>query len=66
MYAPFNLLYVWLTLKPKRLLLLICGYAWLFVLPLPQFGQRTYIDENALQPGQVRNTTLTRTLKLMN
>lgn len=45
-----------LSLDPihYRLLLLFIGYAWLVVLPLPQLGHRTYIDENALQPGQVR------------
>ncbi|CCM02082.1 uncharacterized protein FIBRA_04159 [Fibroporia radiculosa] len=32
---------------------LVIGYLWILAIPAPQFGQRTYIDENALQPGQV-------------
>ncbi|EIN07262.1 Gaa1-domain-containing protein [Punctularia strigosozonata HHB-11173 SS5] len=34
-------------------LLLIAGYSWLLILPSPRLGRGTYIDENALQPGQV-------------
>jgi glycosylphosphatidylinositol transamidase len=33
--------------------LLVLGYAWFAALPSPQLGRRTYIDENALGPGQV-------------
>ena len=35
-------------------MLFVVGYLWLLVIPSPLLGQRTYIDENALQPGQVR------------
>ncbi|KAF9265553.1 Gaa1-domain-containing protein [Marasmius fiardii PR-910] len=33
--------------------LFLIGYFWLLVIPSPQLGRGTYIDENALQPGQV-------------
>ncbi|KIY43587.1 Gaa1-domain-containing protein [Fistulina hepatica ATCC 64428] len=33
--------------------LFLAGYAWMLSLPSPQLGRGTYIDENALQPGQV-------------
>ncbi|KAF9454645.1 Gaa1-domain-containing protein [Macrolepiota fuliginosa MF-IS2] len=33
--------------------LLAVGYFWLLILPSPRLGRGTYIDENALQPGQV-------------
>ncbi|KZV99283.1 Gaa1-domain-containing protein [Exidia glandulosa HHB12029] len=36
-----------------RILLLVLGYAWLAALASPWLGRGTYIDENALQPGQV-------------
>ncbi|KZS91133.1 Gaa1-like protein [Sistotremastrum niveocremeum HHB9708] len=36
-----------------RALLYVAGYTWLLLLPLPQLGRGIYIDENALQPGQV-------------
>lgn len=36
-----------------RLLLLAAGYAWMLAIPFPNLGRNTYIDENALQPGQV-------------
>ncbi|EGN93257.1 hypothetical protein SERLA73DRAFT_172176 [Serpula lacrymans var. lacrymans S7.3] len=29
------------------------GFTWMIVIPHPSLSQRTYIDENALQPGQV-------------
>lgn len=29
------------------------GYTWMLIIPSSKLGQRTYIDENALQPGQV-------------
>ncbi|KAH9854210.1 Gaa1-domain-containing protein [Lenzites betulinus] len=44
---------VWKGLPYIRLLLFIVGYLWLLVIPSSQLGQGTYIDENALQPGQV-------------
>ena len=47
-------------LMSRRLLLLVSGYIWLLVLPLPRLGKWTYIDENALQPGQVCGTLLSR------
>ncbi|KAL5489781.1 GAA1 [Sanghuangporus weigelae] len=34
-------------------LLYIIGYAWLLILPSSLLGRGVYIDENALQPGQV-------------
>lgn len=33
--------------------LFIAGYAWMVLIPHPRLGRGTYIDENALQPGQV-------------
>ena len=36
-----------------RILLLVAGYAWMLSIPSTLHGQGTYIDENALQPGQV-------------
>ncbi|KAF9526996.1 Gaa1-like protein [Crepidotus variabilis] len=36
-----------------EIILFLIGYLWLLVLPLPRLGQRTYMDENALQPAQV-------------
>jgi GPI-anchor transamidase subunit GAA1 len=33
--------------------LFVVGYLWMAALPLPWLGWATYIDENALQPGQV-------------
>ncbi|KAI0647030.1 Gaa1-domain-containing protein [Trametes meyenii] len=44
---------LWKSLPFIRLLLFTVGYIWLLVIPSPRFGQGTYIDENALQPGQV-------------
>ncbi|PCH38174.1 Gaa1-domain-containing protein [Wolfiporia cocos MD-104 SS10] len=44
---------LWETLPAIILALLAFGHLWLLAIPLSQFGQRTYIDENALQPGQV-------------
>jgi GPI-anchor transamidase subunit GAA1 len=37
-----------------RLLLVVVGYLWLLTIPSTLHGQKTYIDENALQPSQVR------------
>ncbi|KAI0306324.1 hypothetical protein B0F90DRAFT_735597 [Multifurca ochricompacta] len=45
---------VWQYLHVLRLSLLVAGYLWLLVLPLSWLGERTYIDENALQPSQVK------------
>lgn len=36
-----------------RTLLFVAGYTWMLVIPSSKLGQHTYIDENALQPGQV-------------
>ncbi|OLL22817.1 GPI transamidase component GAA1 [Neolecta irregularis DAH-3] len=36
-----------------RILLVLLGVGWLLLLPLEKVNQRTYIDENALLPGQV-------------
>ncbi|KAG7092639.1 hypothetical protein E1B28_008980 [Marasmius oreades] len=33
--------------------LFLIGYLWLLAIPSSQLGRGTYIDENALQPGQV-------------
>ncbi|OSD01536.1 Gaa1-domain-containing protein [Trametes coccinea BRFM310] len=44
---------IWKGLPFIKLLLFTVGYIWLLVLPSSQLGQGTYIDENALQPGQV-------------
>ena len=38
----------------SRVTLFIIGYLWMLVIPLPGLGRNTYIDENALQPSQVR------------
>ncbi|KII88370.1 hypothetical protein PLICRDRAFT_161388 [Plicaturopsis crispa FD-325 SS-3] len=40
-------------LTPLKLLLFAVGYLWMLAIPFSYFDQRTYIDENALQPGQV-------------
>ncbi|EMD38058.1 hypothetical protein CERSUDRAFT_104676 [Gelatoporia subvermispora B] len=45
---------LWKSLPTLIVLLLSAGYVWMLAIPIPQLGQRTYIDENALQPGQVR------------
>ncbi|KAK7693461.1 hypothetical protein QCA50_003029 [Cerrena zonata] len=44
---------IWKSLPSIRLSLLVAGYAWMLAIPLPNLGRNTYIDENALQPGQV-------------
>ncbi|KAF4614468.1 hypothetical protein D9613_002688 [Agrocybe pediades] len=31
----------------------VIGYLWMVLLPVPQLGRGTFVDENALQPGQV-------------
>jgi hypothetical protein len=38
-----------------RLLLFAVGYVWMLIIPFPSLGRGVYIDENALQPGQVRH-----------
>ncbi|EPT06041.1 hypothetical protein FOMPIDRAFT_125023 [Fomitopsis schrenkii] len=43
----------WTNLPLLIIALLAVGYLWMIAIPLPMLGQRTYIDENALQPGQV-------------
>lgn len=37
----------------SRLVLFVVGYLWMIIIPSPRLGRGTYIDENALQPGQV-------------
>ena len=49
-----------------RLLLFAVGYLWMLTIPSVLHGQRTYIDENALQPGQVRECTVHRRHMLLN
>ncbi|KAI0362074.1 Gaa1-domain-containing protein [Trametes cingulata] len=44
---------IWRGLPYIRALLFTVGYLWLLVIPSSRLGQGTYIDENALQPGQV-------------
>ncbi|KAI0748103.1 Gaa1-domain-containing protein [Daedaleopsis nitida] len=44
---------LWHGLPLIKALLFTVGYLWLLAIPSSQFGQRTYIDENALQPAQV-------------
>lgn len=34
-------------------MLFFTGYVWMLIIPSPYLGRETYIDENALQPGQV-------------
>ncbi|KAH9483699.1 Glycosylphosphatidylinositol anchor attachment 1 protein [Psilocybe cubensis] len=40
-------------LKTLKIVLFIAGYLWMVLIPFPHLGRGTYIDENALQPGQV-------------
>lgn len=40
-------------LVPLRVLLFLVGFGWLLLLPWDGLSRRTWIDENALQPGQV-------------
>ncbi|KIM25331.1 hypothetical protein M408DRAFT_212529 [Serendipita vermifera MAFF 305830] len=40
-------------LTPLRIILFIVGYAWLLLLPWKGLSRTAWIDENALQPGQV-------------
>ena len=42
------------SLIANRVTLFAIGYLWMLVIPLPGLGRDTYIDENALQPSQVR------------
>ncbi|KAH9946130.1 Gaa1-domain-containing protein [Epithele typhae] len=44
---------VWRLSPFVQVTLFAVGYLWMLAIPAPQLGQRTYIDENALQPGQV-------------
>ncbi|KAI0079873.1 Gaa1-domain-containing protein [Panus rudis PR-1116 ss-1] len=41
-----NVSYIWH-------LMLVAGFAWMLAVPSRNLGRNTYIDENALQPGQV-------------
>ncbi|KAJ7156933.1 Gaa1-like protein [Mycena crocata] len=36
-----------------KIALFLVGYLWMAAIPSPRLGRGTYIDENALQPGQV-------------
>ncbi|KAJ7709700.1 Gaa1-domain-containing protein [Mycena rosella] len=36
-----------------KFILFLVGYLWMAAIPSPRLGRGTYIDENALQPGQV-------------
>lgn len=36
-----------------RALMFLAGLIWMICIPLANMGRGTYIDENALQPGQV-------------
>ncbi|KAL6300143.1 Gaa1-domain-containing protein [Sparassis latifolia] len=45
--------FLWKNLPSLTVTLLVLGHLWFFVIPWPGLSQRTYIDENALQPGQV-------------
>ena len=49
----FHLLSVSYAHDYVRIALFAVGYLWLLAIPSSQFGQRTYIDENALQPSSV-------------
>jgi len=40
-------------LTPLRVVLFVVGYGWLLLLPWKGLSRRAWIDENALQPGQV-------------
>ncbi|VDC06625.1 unnamed protein product [Peniophora sp. CBMAI 1063] len=44
---------LWNNLSLVQAALLVTGLLWMVTIPYPELGQRTYIDENALQPGQV-------------
>jgi len=44
---------LWRSLPLLIPCLLVLGHMWFLVIPWPGMGQKTYIDENALQPGQV-------------
>ncbi|KDR73500.1 hypothetical protein GALMADRAFT_100196 [Galerina marginata CBS 339.88] len=40
-------------LKFIKIALFLVGYTWMVMLPSSHLGRGTYVDENALQPGQV-------------
>ncbi|KAJ7172278.1 Gaa1-like protein [Mycena filopes] len=42
-----------IKLNQFRLALFLVGYLWMAAIPSPRLGRGTYIDENALGPGQV-------------
>ena len=46
-----------------RFTLFLVGYSWMLFTPMPLLGSRTYIDENALQPGQVCGAQQARLLQ---
>jgi hypothetical protein len=39
-----------------RAAMFIAGALWMLLIPMANMGRGTYIDENALQPGQVSTT----------
>lgn len=43
-----------------RALLVVVGIGWLLVLPFDELGRSTYMDENAVQPAQVRTEPYSR------
>lgn len=47
-------MWIWRSIFATRVTLFVIGYLWMLVIPLPGLGRDTYIDENALQPSQVR------------
>lgn len=44
-------------LSEFRVLLFLVGYLWMVAIPYPDLGRTTYIDENALQPAQVKQVS---------
>ncbi|KAF9791259.1 Gaa1-domain-containing protein, partial [Thelephora terrestris] len=43
----------WTHFLKFKVLLLVVGYMWIFLLPVKELSRGIYIDENALQPGGV-------------
>lgn len=40
----------------SRAAMYLVGYLWMALIPFYQLSRRTWVDENALQPGQVGTT----------
>ena len=51
----------WTHFPKFKILLLVVGYMWIFLLPVKELSRGIYIDENALQPGGVRPVDLCHT-----